>query len=177
MKRISQIFPVVDLVLDLVKGQKLRLRPGPGPGPGLGLTLTLVLVLGPGLSQGPGPDLGLASAAAEPVYMGAKFCRTCHSSADNNRYHLWLQSAHANAFEALRGAEKANPECLACHATGYGKPFSEKSTEKDLRGVQCEACHGPGSEYKSMQVMRDRKLAREMGLIDVTRKVCLKCHR
>ena len=118
-----------------------------------------------------------AALAAEPVYMGAKFCRNCHSSADNDRHRLWLQSTHAGTFEVLKGAEKADPECLSCHTTGYGKPFSEKTTEKDLRGVQCEACHGPGSEYKSMKVMKDPKMAREKGLWDITRDTCLKCHR
>lgn len=134
-------------------------------------------VLGLSLSLGLGLSLASATLAAEPVYMGAKFCRTCHSSADNDRYHLWLQSAHAEAFEALKGAEKADPECLSCHATGYGESFSEKTTVKDLRGVQCEACHGPGSEYKSMRVMKDPKLARKNGLLDITRETCLRCHR
>ena len=85
--------------------------------------------------------------------------------------------ADDKAFEALKGAEKADPECLSCHATGYGEPFSEKTTVKDLRGVQCEACHGPGSEYKSMRVMKDPKLARKNGLLDITRETCLRCHR
>jgi hypothetical protein len=40
-----------------------------------------------------------------PFYMGAKFCRTCHSSADNDRYHNWLESGHAKAFDVLSGAE------------------------------------------------------------------------
>jgi hypothetical protein len=112
-----------------------------------------------------------------PLYMGAKFCRTCHSSADKDRYHNWLESRHAGTFDVLKGAEKTDPRCLSCHTTGQDQPISEKSTRKDLRGVQCEACHGPGSLYKSMRVMKDPKLARANGLWDVTRKVCLKCHR
>jgi nitrate/TMAO reductase-like tetraheme cytochrome c subunit len=116
-------------------------------------------------------------AAAEPVYVGAKFCRTCHSSADDNRYHEWLRSAHGTAFESLKGAEITDPECLSCHTTGYGKEVSEKSTVKDLRGVQCEACHGPGSDYRSMKAMKDPALARKNGLWEVSRDVCLGCHR
>jgi len=117
------------------------------------------------------------SDADGPVYLGQKYCRACHSSSDDNRYHLWLNSKHARAFEALRGAEKADPECLGCHTTGHGEPISEKADRKDLRGVQCEACHGPGSEYKSMKVMKDPKLARKAGLWEDTRDVCLRCHR
>jgi hypothetical protein len=140
-------FPLVDL--DLV----------------LGLSLSLCLVL------------TVPAMATEPVYMGAKFCRTCHSSADKGRYHQWLESAHAKTFDVLRGAEKTDPRCLSCHTTGHDQAVSEKSTRKDLRGVQCESCHGPGSEYKSMKVMKNPKLAREKGLWNVTREVCLKCHR
>ncbi len=114
---------------------------------------------------------------ASPVYVGSKFCRTCHSSADNNRYHNWLQTGHAKAFEVLTGAEKINPECLSCHTTGYGQEVSDKTTSKDLRGVQCEACHGPGSEYKRMKIMKNPALSRNAGLWNVTRDVCLKCHR
>lgn len=117
------------------------------------------------------------SVAAAPVYLGQKYCRACHSSSDDNRYHLWLNSKHAKAFEALKGAEKTDTECLGCHTTGRDGPFAEKTERKDLRGVQCEACHGPGSDYKSMKVMKDPKLARENGLWDVTREICLRCHR
>lgn len=115
--------------------------------------------------------------AAEPVYMGAKFCRTCHSSADNDRYHRWLESRHARSYDVLTGADRADPECLSCHTTGHDQAISERTTRKDLRGVQCEACHGPGSEYKGMRIMKDPVLARENGLWDVTRDVCLRCHR
>jgi hypothetical protein len=115
--------------------------------------------------------------AEGPEYVSHKYCRTCHSSSEDNRYHSWLQSNHSRAFEALQGAEKANPECLRCHTTGHAGPVSDRITRKDLRGVQCEACHGPGSLYKKMSVMKDPKQARENGLWDVKREVCLKCHR
>ena len=114
---------------------------------------------------------------AEPLYIGQKYCRACHSSSDDNRYHLWLNTKHAKAFESLRGAEKTDSECLGCHTTGSKGPVSEKTDRKELRGVQCEACHGPGSDYKSMKVMKDPKLAREAGLWEVTREICLRCHR
>ena len=121
--------------------------------------------------------VGPRSLGAEPVYLGQKYCRACHSSSDDNRYHRWLNSKHAKAFEALEGAEKTYAECLGCHTTGQGGPVADKTDRKDLRGVQCEACHGPGSDYKSMKVMKDPKLARANGLWDVTRDVCLRCHR
>jgi len=157
--------PLPGLVLDLVK--KAVLIPCSVLSLGLGLSLGMILV----------PPYSVPAIAAEPLYMGAKFCRTCHSSADSDRYHRWLESRHAKTFEVLSGADRTDPGCLSCHTTGYDQPVSEKSTRKDLRGVQCEACHGPGSEYKSMRVMKDPRLARENGLWDVTREVCLRCHR
>jgi hypothetical protein len=137
--------------------------------------IPLILLLA-GLASVALNGVTVARLYGSPVYVGAKFCRTCHSSADDNRYHEWLRSAHGTAFESLKGAEKTNPECLSCHTTGYGRGMSEKSTVKDLRGVQCEACHGPGSDYRSMKAMKDPALAREKGLWEVSRDVCLGCH-
>ena len=45
-----------------------------------------------------------------------------------------------------------------------------------LTEVQCEACHGPGSDYMKMNIMKDKKLAIENGLILPDEKVCKKCH-
>jgi mono/diheme cytochrome c family protein len=55
-----------------------------------------------------------------------------------------------------------------------------------MEGVQCEACHGPGSLYKSPKIMSrskfkkdpqgQRKLAMEAGLVLGSEEVCLKCH-
>jgi len=45
-------------------------------------------------------------------------------------------------------------------------------------GVQCETCHGPGSEYKKLSIMKDKEKAAENGLIIHTEKelFCIKCH-
>jgi len=44
------------------------------------------------------------------------------------------------------------------HTTGYGSApemFDAKFKAED--GVQCESCHGAGSEYKNMKVMKSRR--------------------
>ena len=75
--------------------------------------------------------------------------------------------AHAKAFDRLEGDETSDAECLKCHATG---------ASADLPGVQCEACHGPGSEYKSMKIMKDREASIAAGLVIPDEALCNSCH-
>ena len=63
--------------------------------------------------------------------------------------------------------EKADPSCLKCHATG---------ASADMPGVQCESCHGPGSDYKSMKVMKDHEASLAAGLVIPDEATCLTCH-
>ncbi len=43
-------------------------------------------------------------------------------------------------------------------------------------GVSCESCHGPGSAYKKMKIMKDHEKSLANGLIVPTEKVCKTCH-
>src|SRR5450756_1550770 len=43
-------------------------------------------------------------------------------------------------------------------------------------GVQCEGCHGPGSEYASLEVMKDRQVAMKAGLRMPDQEFCVNCH-
>jgi len=124
--------------------------------------------------------LGIGSSfAAEAKYVGVKKCKTCHKE----QYKIWLNLSHAKALSVLSAEEQKNPECLGCHTTGYGKPAA--STAK-LENVQCEACHGPGSLYKSAKIMSKSKYKKDpeasraksiaAGLILPTEEACVKCH-
>ncbi len=77
-------------------------------------------------------------------------------------------------------------KCLSCHV---GPNATEIPTKLDIRfGVQCESCHGPGSEYTKVEHHQqvswraktpDQKS--ELGMWDVTSpsksaEVCLSCH-
>lgn len=109
--------------------------------------------------------VGVSLAQAEsPTYIRAEKCgKLCHKV----EYTSWLTTKHAKAFGNLPAADQAKKECISCHITGG---------TKDLPGVQCEACHGPGSEYKSLQIMKSREKSLAAGLVIPTEKVCLTCH-
>ena len=103
------------------------------------------------------------TANAAPTYVGVNQCKMCHMK----QYNVWKDTAHAKAFDVLKPADQAKPECIKCHITG---------DNKELKGVQCEACHGPGSEYKSFAVMKNVKEAEAKGLVPKPVNVCVKCH-
>jgi hypothetical protein len=113
--------------------------------------------------------------AAEAKYVGYKRCKGCHSY----QYKAWKDFKHAKATEAVKEEQKQDPNCVKCHGTG-----ADQGTF--FEGVQCEACHGPGSLYKSPKIMSkskykkdpegQRKKAVEVGLVLQTQEVCLKCH-
>ena len=114
--------------------------------------------------------------AADAVYVGAKKCKGCHKT----QHASWGETAHANAFGLLSAEEQKDPKCVGCHTTGTDK------TGAVLEGIQCEACHGAGSGYKSAKIMSKKKwkadpegqlkLAVEAGLLTPTVETCKKCH-
>ena len=50
-----------------------------------------------------------------------------------------------------------------------------KKTE-DFDGVQCEACHGAGGDFKKMSIMKDVEAAKAKGLVIPTQETCNGCH-
>ena len=110
--------------------------------------------------------LAVASAVAltgEATYIGAAKCKMCHKV----EFASWSEMKHAKAFDLLSAEEQGKAECLKCHATG---------NSVDMPGVQCEACHGPGSEYKSMKVMKDHDASLAAGLVIPDETLCKSCH-
>jgi hypothetical protein len=119
------------------------------------------------------------------TYVGAAKCKMCHKSEKQGKqYPLWEARKHSKSFSALTSDEaKAlaadapdNPECLKCHA-----PLANKAPELKEEGVGCEACHGPGSAYKKMSIMKDHAESvkngmTEYGSPDAIKAQCLACH-
>ncbi len=104
----------------------------------------------------------------EYSYIGAKKCMMCHKR--DGVGSSWLETKHANALSVLKPADREKGSCLECHATGT------TPAGKLLPDVQCEACHGPGSEYRDLNTMKNRELAVKRGLIPGDEETCLRCH-
>ncbi len=118
--------------------------------------------------------------AEDFTYIGSKKCKMCHKGEKKGMvFEKWEKGPHAKAFETLKkeGAE-TKPECLVCHTTGYDKSGYKigEANAADFEGVGCESCHGPGSAYKKISVMKDKAQAMENGLIIPDAKVCTQCH-
>ena len=82
-------------------------------------------------------------------YVGAEVCGRCHA----REYAQWRSTPHAHALQTLASQKKdATPECLACHAAGYGKPggYASADDAAKMGGVQCESCHGIGTDHNAM---------------------------
>jgi hypothetical protein len=120
----------------------------------------------------------------------------CHKGEKKgNIFEIWTKSKHATAYATLATdsakavAKKAGIEgdpqqaaaCLVCHVTAHGVPAEQKEATFTLEeGVSCEACHGPGSEYKGMKIMKDiytgTAKGTDFGLIEPNNEICVTCH-
>jgi hypothetical protein len=105
--------------------------------------------------------------AGKADWTGSAKCGSCHPQ------HLaaWQKTPHATT--AKRFTAKPETKCLACHGTGDAPAGPAIAVE-----VGCEACHGAGAAYAEDDIMRNRPVARALGLADTTNraKVCITCH-
>lgn len=123
----------------------------------------------------------LLVSAADYTYIGASKCKMCHKGASKGEvFEKWEKSPHAKAFASLKAkGEEKNPKCLECHVTGFGAASGYKvgaANAASFEGVQCESCHGPGSAYKALSIMKDKKQSMANGLVEPNEALCRKCH-
>ncbi len=112
-------------------------------------------------------------------YVGSAKCKMCHKGEKKgNVYEKWEASAHSKAFARLKkGGNDKKAECLPCHVTGFGKGYKVgDANAANFEGVGCETCHGAGSDYKAMSVMKDKKEAIAKGLLIPNEATCKTCH-
>lgn len=133
-------------------------------------------------------------AQKEFSYVGVQDCAMCHKTEKQGlQLSIWQNSKHAKAYETLK-TEKSDqiakdkgfntpavetPECLKCHVSGYDVDASLLGAKFKIEdGVQCETCHGPGSHYKPMSIMKDRQKSIENGMIyhENLEDFCVGCH-
>jgi hypothetical protein len=167
-------FPLIKFVINKIKGIIMM------------KTIVFLLVLAP-LSY-------LLSQSSKHSYVGVQVCSPCHKTEkQGSQLDIWQKSKHSQAFATLK-SEDANKiakekgfetpavetaECLKCHATGYNLEASllgEKFKVED--GVQCETCHGPGSDYKNMKIMKSHEESVAHGMTEITdiENFCKTCH-
>jgi outer membrane biosynthesis protein TonB len=65
--------------------------------------------------------------------------------------------------------------CETCHDVQFAS-WSETAHAARKPPLDCESCHGPGSEYSKNAVMKDPAKARAAGLVIPERSFCSNCH-
>jgi nitrate reductase cytochrome c-type subunit len=146
-----------------------------------------------------------AEAKKEHLFVGVGKCYTCHKGEKKgSQFETWMKSDHFKAYDTLatdkakatakeRGIE-GDPQkaeaCLKCHSLKLGIAEGKidakasfaykieedgKKVEKESLTIQCENCHGPGSDYKTSKVMKshDESVANGMWL---AKERCVTCH-
>lgn len=133
-------------------------------------------------------------------YIGVSECRECHE--DSTGAHprgavaVWQDQLHSQAYKSLsrdytleiarrvRNVDDPTTDwrCLKCHVTAFGAaPSQLASTYRDSDGVGCEVCHGPGSEYASVDHGPSNAERYELGFkkltnLDERETLCRSCH-
>ncbi len=98
-------------------------------------------------------------------FLGAEVCGRCHTS----EMAQWKTTSHARAWETLVDNKvDARPDCIPCHVVGYQQAGGWKTADDaaKLGDVQCENCHGMGTEHDSYPTQARR----------ITAETCMTCH-
>ncbi len=98
------------------------------------------------------------------TFLGDRSCMSCHEDA----WTVYVDSSHRSAFATIRNkGQSFEPDCLSCHTTGYQfkKGYSDDPPFNKLVNVQCEACHGYGSQH-----------ARDGKWVAQAKDSCMMCH-
>jgi len=99
----------------------------------------------------------------ESHYVGVDTCRQCHDHEGNPDYSGWKETDHGKDFtnydldgQTVNLISMDEGACTVCHVVGFDQtdiggfdPAMEWNTSHNLglNGIQCESCHGPGSEH------------------------------
>jgi hypothetical protein len=127
-------------------------------------------------------------AEGQATFVGAQACFSCHKQAvqfwnsaivelpfvDDAGNKKTRKVGHSKAWKTLVDANKASDRsCVGCHSIGFMAPGGYcKTSEVGFRkNVQCESCHGPGSNH--VAAMGGKAT---LTIPEVTEAVCRSCH-
>jgi hypothetical protein len=99
-------------------------------------------------------------------YIGTTACAACHRPIADQ----WRTTGHAAAYATLvRKNRQFDYDCLPCHVTGISPANADRvlSLTAELRGVSCEACHGPGRSHAETPEIKPAPTSED---------VCRRCH-
>ncbi len=103
-------------------------------------------------------------------YVSAEVCNTCHIQKGLE----WELTGHADALPALLSSDHVSDTCVPCHVVGLddnpnnsGYDDPNPAVAAKFGGVQCENCHGAGSEHIKTYIGLDSPLGGEL---------CGQCH-
>jgi predicted CXXCH cytochrome family protein len=103
----------------------------------------------------------------QAAYVGWSKCAACHSAINDS----WKDTRHAKAIESLKKTgQETLPACVKCHVTAFELDggFVDYELTPEMAGVQCEVCHGPGSEHMANPTVDMKK--------DSGADLCRQCH-
>ncbi|MFH1843064.1 MAG: multiheme c-type cytochrome [bacterium] len=97
-------------------------------------------------------------------FLTERVCQKCHA----DTWEIVKSHKHQTALSALRKKGQGfNPDCLVCHVVGYEyqNGYDDIPPLNKLTNVQCEACHGYGTEHN-----------RDGSMLKMAREACVTCH-
>jgi len=131
--------------------------------------------------------------AHERFFVGEQTCRRCHHDPKSgNQFNIWRLSSHSKAHASLvmhesnemaqlsgiSGNVFEEPICLGCHTTASDAETWQKDNTFFIEdGIQCEFCHGPGSDYADKNIMSDKSASKRAGLLKPDQDSCMVCHK
>ncbi len=125
------------------------------------------------------PRHDFTGGTAGATFIGSETCRRCHP----NTFAKWSTTKHAQAFVSLEKDPRPNTiydaECISCHTTGfeYTSGWRSPTATPQLKGNQCENCHGPASKHISDPNNRDFRETLKVTAEQANKnQVCTHCH-